>query len=48
MVGGCLRIIISREIGELFEPAGRDRHQLGNGGEVPVGVEDFGMPHVGR
>lgn len=44
----CLRIIISREIGELIEPAGSDRHQLGNAGEVPVRVEDLGVAQVSR
>ena len=42
-----LFIAVSREIGEALKLAAGQGHQFRNGGEIPIGVEDLGMAHVG-
>src|SRR5262249_56138249 len=34
--------------GELLEPGGGQVEQLGDGGQIPVGVADLGMTQIGR
>jgi len=40
--------VLLRDSREVFEAAARDRHEIGNASEIPIGVGYFDVTDIGR
>ena len=45
---GSLMTVLLRDSREIFEAPARDRHEIGNASEIPIGVGYFDVTDVGR